>query len=247
MYWIWLYKAFNWRTIALSLTTPLLPSCSGRRAHWGLCTCTENGRRSWLKAPRYDTQKCNVQWLTLNLSHRHTLITVPFIHTHTQSAPAEEEWCEQETSICRPRGVHRPQGQLQEREKTQISSIHWRRLCTNRKQQGDVCVCLAGGSVDVNDSMWEQLTPSSCGSTYSSSPILDREWMALASTGRYIHTHTPHITITSYRILMFRFKYGLKKEEMFATFYVSSGHDAVHLYKLVRCYFSVKLANYAKS
>lgn len=33
------------------------------------------------------------------------------------SAPGEEKWCEQEASICRPRGVHRPQGQLREIER----------------------------------------------------------------------------------------------------------------------------------
>lgn len=53
---------------------------------------------------------------------------MPFLNTGMQSAPAEEEWCEQEASISRPRGVHRPQGQLRERKrehtKKKFNSFH---------------------------------------------------------------------------------------------------------------------------
>lgn len=126
-----------------------------------------DGRESGLKLlkRRNYTQKSHVQWHTLFLSLLHTRalshtqsyhIRV-YVYTRTQSAPAEEQWCEQEASICRPRGVHRPQGKLQKREKK------LKPLSTG----SNMTICMAGGSIGIwqHQSHWEQLTPSFWGST----------------------------------------------------------------------------------
>lgn len=191
---------------AISMSAPLLPSCSERHGHLECCTCRGKGKRtegkkgfkiqemackygmlsasyellkqgslqegykplthnetamhlfenkcfragiihfvkcllSRLLLASYDHKESKQKWaegLFISVySHTHTRQL--FILVHKQSAPAEEKWCEQEASICRPRGVHRPQGELEERKKKRrISNIDWRKVCTNRKHTDDM-------------------------------------------------------------------------------------------------------------
>lgn len=68
------------------------------------------------------------------------------------SAPAEEEWCEQEASISRPRGVHRPQGQLREREReTNKSTFFIDAKCAPTGSNKPICI--VGGSDGVQVSV----------------------------------------------------------------------------------------------
>lgn len=131
---------------------------------------------------------------SLSLSHTqariHMHTSVPFIHSlhllkksganRKQAYADREEFTDRRASYEKDREIEK---------KPNKSALFL--VCTNRKQWD---ICMAGGSAGVSVS--EQLTASSWGSTYSSSPILDREWMALASTGRYTHTNI-HNTITT--------------------------------------------------
>lgn len=122
---------------------------------------------------------------------------LPYTHTHTQSlhllknsgANRKQAYADREEFTDRRASYKRRE------KKPNQHSVHWRKVCTNRKQQD---------YMHGRRKCSEQLTPSSWGSTYSSSPTRDREWMALASTGRYIHTQTQHnydkqpVNITSF-------------------------------------------------
>lgn len=153
-----LYKSNSLKnhSSSLSLTTPLLPSCSGRCAHCGQCTCTRNGRGSWLKW--HKEMWCSVTHY-LSLTH----ITVPFGHTHTV--------CTCWRRVVRTGNKHMPTerssqtaGPATREKKNQISTIHRRRVCTNRKQQGKLLYAWQE-EVLVYMTVSEQLTPSSWGST----------------------------------------------------------------------------------
>lgn len=110
----------------------------------------------------YDHIESKEKWAGGLFSYTHQ--TTVFTCTQTQSAPAEEKWCEQEASICRPRGVHRPQGELEERKKKKEESV----ILIDAKcaPTGSIqTISTERGSMRLQMTVLKELTPSSWGST----------------------------------------------------------------------------------